>query len=200
MTRLNGDSELIVLTASGANMWSVARPLLALALVVAIAVSIVNHFVMPWSLRELREMTMKMRTDLIGQVIQPGRFSSPEFSLTFHIRDRALNGDLLGVLMQDNRDPKQAMSYLAERGVVQKQGRHSYLFMTKGHIIRRDRSKGSAANHCVRQLRGRSRPLREAGRDGRAEAAGALLPGARQPAAQRPGFRQAARLLQGRVA
>ena len=141
MTRLNGDSELIVLTASGANMWSVARPLLALALVVAIAVSIVNHFVMPWSLRELREMTMKMRTDLIGQVIQPGRFSSPEFSLTFHIRDRALNGDLLGVLMQDNRDPKQAMSYLAERGVVQKQGRHSYLFMTKGHIIRRDNPK-----------------------------------------------------------
>lgn len=141
MTRLNGDSELIVLTASGANMWSVARPLLALALVVAIAVSMVNHLVMPWSLRELRDMTMKMRTDLIGQVIQPGRFSSPEFNLTFHIRDRALNGDLLGVLMQDTRDPKQAMSYLAERGVVQKQGRTSYLFMTKGHIIRRDNPK-----------------------------------------------------------
>ncbi len=43
LTRLNGDSELIVLTASGAHMWSVARPLLVLALVVSLAVSAVNH-------------------------------------------------------------------------------------------------------------------------------------------------------------
>lgn len=141
LTRLNGDSELIVLTASGANMWSVARPLILLALVVSLSVSAVNHFVMPWSLRELRDQVMKMRTDLIGQVIQPGRFSSPEWALTFHIRDRALNGDLQGVLMQDNRDPKQSMTYLAEKGVIQKSGKTSYLYMTSGHIIRREDTK-----------------------------------------------------------
>ncbi len=141
LTRLNDDSELIVLTASGANMWSVARPLLILALVVSLAVSAVNHFVMPWSLRELRNQVMKMRTDLIGQVIQPGRFSSPEWALTFHIRDRALNGDLQGVMMQDNRDPKQSMTYLAEKGVIQKVAATSYLYMTNGHIIRRENVK-----------------------------------------------------------
>jgi len=138
LTRLNGDSELIVLTASGASMWVVARPLLALAVVVSLTVAAVNHVLMPWSLRELRDQAMRMRTNLIGQVIQPGRFSSPESSLTFHIRDRSVNGDLLGVLMQDNRDPKQSMSYLAEKGVVQKQGATSYLFMTSGHIVRRE--------------------------------------------------------------
>jgi lipopolysaccharide export system permease protein len=141
LSRLNGDSELIVLTASGATMWSIARPLLFLALLVSMAVSLVNHFVMPWSLRELRSIVVQVRTDLIGQVIQPGVFSSPEAGLTFHIRDRAQNGDLLGVLMHDTRDPKQVMSYIAEKGVVQKQDKSSYLFMTRGHIHRRENAK-----------------------------------------------------------
>ncbi len=137
LNRLNGDSELIVLTSSGATMWTVARPLLTLALMVSLGVSLVNHIVMPWSLRTLREMVVEMRTDLIGQVIQPGRFSSLEANLTFHIRDRALNGELFGVLIHDTRDAKQAMSYLADRGIVQRQGVGSYLVMTGGHIVRK---------------------------------------------------------------
>src|SRR5919109_2197944 len=51
LNRLNGDSELIVLTASGATVWRAARPLLALALLVALGVAFVNHLAMPWSLK-----------------------------------------------------------------------------------------------------------------------------------------------------
>jgi len=58
------------------------------ALLVASAVAFVNHYGMPWSLRWLRDYVIQMRSDLISQVIQPGRFSSPEMGLTFHIRDR----------------------------------------------------------------------------------------------------------------
>ncbi len=141
LTRLNGDSELIVLTASGATMWTVARPLLVVALLVSLGVSTVNHIVTPWSLRELRALIINSRTDLIGQAIQPGRFSTPEPHLTFHIRDRSPSGELLGILMQDQRDPKQSLSYLAERGVVRKQDGMSYLYMSTGHIVRRENSK-----------------------------------------------------------
>ena len=38
LNRLNTDSELIVMTAAGATVWTVARPLLTLALAVAIGV------------------------------------------------------------------------------------------------------------------------------------------------------------------
>jgi lipopolysaccharide export system permease protein len=101
------------------------------------AVSAVNHFVMPWSLRNLRDMAAAVRTDLINQVIEPGKFATPEANLTFHIRDRSLKGELFGILMQDQRDPKQSMSYLAERGNIIKQGGHAYLLMRTGHIVRR---------------------------------------------------------------
>ena len=77
-----------------------------------------------------------MRADLISQVLQPGRFSSPENGLTFHIRDRSLNGDLLGLLVHDERDDKQVMSYLAERGRIITNDEGSYLVMLDGYVHR----------------------------------------------------------------
>lgn len=137
LNRLNGDSELIVLTAAGATNWTTVRPLLLLALIVSASVSMVNHFVMPWSLRLLKEITVQVRTDLLTQVIQPGRFSMPEPGLTFHIRERTTNGELEGLIMHDARDPKLVQTTLAEHGLIVKQDGVPYLIMTNGHILRR---------------------------------------------------------------
>jgi lipopolysaccharide export system permease protein len=141
LNRLNGDSELIVMTASGATIWVVARPLLLLAAIVMAAVTFVNHVGMPWSLRMLREYVLQVRTDLLSQVLQPGKFSSPERGVTFHIRERAPNGDILGLIMHDNRSGKSATSYLAERGQIVKQGDAAYMVMSGGHVLSQDDSK-----------------------------------------------------------
>ncbi len=140
LNRLNGDSELIVTTAGGGTIWTIARPLLALALIISMAVSLVNHVVMPWSLKLLRDYVIQVRTDLISQVIQPGRFSTPETNLTFHIRDRDLAGTLQGLVMHDARDEKTVSTYLAERGHLIKQEGSGYLVMEKGHILRRPKN------------------------------------------------------------
>jgi lipopolysaccharide export system permease protein len=137
LNRLNSDSEIIVLTASGATSWSVARPVVTLAFLVAMGVAYVNHIGMPWSLRLLRDIVLDVRTDLLTQVIQPGRFTSPETGLTFHIRERSLNGTLDGLIMNDARDPKLVQSYLAEHGVIVEQNGTAYLVMSAGHILRR---------------------------------------------------------------
>ena len=137
LNRLNGDSEIIVMTAGGGTVWTLARPLLAVALLVSLAVSAVNHWAMPWSLRLLRDYVIQVRTDLITQVIQPGRFSAAEQNLTFHIRDRALDGELRGLVMHDAREGKQVSTFLAERGWIVKQDNDAYLLMENGHILRR---------------------------------------------------------------
>lgn len=137
LNRLNTDSELIVMTASGATIWSAARPLLFLALLVTVGLGVINHLAQPWSFRVLKDLMIQVRTDLLTQVIQPGRFSSPEPDLTFHIRERSFNGELLGLVMHDTREKERAQSYLAERGVIVKQDNTAYLVMSSGHIIRR---------------------------------------------------------------
>jgi lipopolysaccharide export system permease protein len=139
LDRMNGDSELIVMTASGAPIWRIGAPLVGLASIVAIGVLIANLFVTPASMRALRGFITQVRADLISQVLQPGRFSSPETGLTFHIRDRSLNGDLLGLLVHDERDDKQVMTYLAERGRILSNDDGSYLIMFGGYVERSNR-------------------------------------------------------------
>jgi lipopolysaccharide export system permease protein len=136
LDRMNGDSELIVMTSSGATVWRIGAPLLMLASLVALAILLANLFVTPASMRALRSFITQVRADLISQVLQPGRFSSPETGLTFHIRDRAPNGDLLGLLVHDERDNKQVMSYLAERGRIITNDDGSYLVMFQGFVHR----------------------------------------------------------------
>ena len=141
LNRLNGDSELIVMTAGGATVWHFARPLLMLALLVSLTVTFVNHVAMPWSLRQLRVYITQVRTDLISQVLQPGKFNAPERSLTIHIRERSRNGELLGIMMHDERKPKEMTTYLAERGRILKDKAGTYLMMSKGHILRKQLGK-----------------------------------------------------------
>lgn len=136
LDRMNGDSELIVMTAAGAPIWRIGVPFLYLGALISVAILITNIFIMPASMQALRNLITQVRTDLISQVLQPGRFSSPEEDLTFHIRDRSPTGELLGLLVHDERDGKQVMSYLADHGRIISNDDGAYLVMFDGHVQR----------------------------------------------------------------
>lgn len=138
LDRMNGDSEIIVMTAAGATVWRICRPLIALGVIVSMVILLINVLVNPACMRALRDLITQVRADLISQVLQPGRFSSPERGLTFHIRDRSKDGELLGLLFHDERDSKQVMSYLAERGRILSNEKGSFLIMFDGYVHRYD--------------------------------------------------------------
>ena len=136
LDRLNGDSELIVMTAAGAPIWRIGAPFVLLAAMVCVVILISNLYVMPASMRALRALIAQVRADVISQVLQPGRFSSTEPGLTFHIRDRSPTGDLLGLLVHDERDDQQVNSYLATRGRIISNDDGAFLVMFDGHVHR----------------------------------------------------------------
>jgi len=136
LDRMNGDSELIVMTAAGAPIWRIGGPFVFLALTVCAGILISNLYVVPESMRALRALVTQVRSDIVSQVLQPGRFSSTEAGLTFHIRDRSPTGDLLGLLVHDERNEKQVMSYLANRGRVINNDDGAFLVMFDGHVQR----------------------------------------------------------------
>lgn len=139
LNRLSGDSELIVLSASGSTDWRVVRPLFFLGVLVSGFTVLSNIYLAPASQRELREYTIKVRTDLIAQVIQPGKFSTPEPGLTVHIADRMDDGTLLGLMIHDEREPNQISTFLAEEGqIVKGEGEQAVLIMRNGHIQRQN--------------------------------------------------------------
>jgi len=144
LNRLNGDSELIILNAGGGHIGKILTPLLTLAAIFSCLLLAANAYVMPWSQRTLYSYVTQVRTDMISQVLQPGQFSSAEKGLTFHIRNRTLDGELQGLVMSDSRDPKVHLTYIAERGEIVKRDAQSFLVMFNGHIIRRNPQKDGA--------------------------------------------------------
>jgi lipopolysaccharide export system permease protein len=141
LDRLNGDSEVIVMSASGARVWQFANPCIVLASILCVVILFFNLVVSPMSLRKLRAFITQVQTDLISQVLQPGRFTAAENGLTFHIRDRALNGELVGLIVHDSRSQDLTMTYLADRGQIISNEDGSYLIMKDGHIQRKETAK-----------------------------------------------------------
>ena len=142
LDRFNSDSEIIVMSASGARIWRFAIPCIALAGIVCMSILVFNLVISPTSQRMLRSYINQVRTDLISQVLQPGRFTSAEKGLTFHIRDRALNGELVGLIVHDSRAKDLTMTYLAKRGqILSTDEGGSYLVMKNGYIHRQETAK-----------------------------------------------------------
>jgi lipopolysaccharide export system permease protein len=141
LNRLNSDSELVVLSAAGASRWQIIAPFVLLAAIVALLVGAINISLMPKSLSVLRLLVTAARADLISQVIQPGRFSTPERGMTFHIAARSPQGDLLGLLVDDRRDPNDHITYIAERGRIVSNNEGSYLVMEHGSVQRQQEGR-----------------------------------------------------------
>ena len=70
--------------------------------------------------------------------MQPGRFTKIEDKLTLHIRERKPNGQLLGILIDDQRDPKERATILAEQGDIVKNERGLFLVLENGSVQRHE--------------------------------------------------------------
>ena len=144
LNRLNGDSELIVLSAAGASVWRVLTPYLLLACAVSIAVLMANLYALPYAARLLGDYVSQVHTDTLSQVMQPGEFSDLEKGLTFHIRDRGPNGEMLGVLVHDERDSKMITTIVADSGEIAAENGRSVMTLHNGQIIRKPVDKAEA--------------------------------------------------------
>jgi lipopolysaccharide export system permease protein len=136
INKLSSDSEIIVMNAAGVSPWPLVRPFLAAGLVVAALVAAIAVYISPWSLRELRDWATQVRADILTNIVQPGRFTTVSGNLTFHIADRRPNGLLMGIFLDDRRDPKEHATYLAEQGEIVKNDTGSFLVLEKGSVQR----------------------------------------------------------------
>jgi len=136
LNKLSSDSEIIVMNAAGVSPWRLLRPFLAAALVVSLLVSVIAAWGSPRSLRALREWASQVRADILTNIVQPGRFTTIGGTLTFHIADRKPNGLLVGIFVDDRRDPREHATYLAEQGEIVKNDHGSFLVFQGGSIQR----------------------------------------------------------------
>jgi lipopolysaccharide export system permease protein len=136
LNKLATDSEIIVMNAAGMSPWLLFRAFLAAAIVVSIGVAILAAYVSPTCIRELRRWAADVRADLVTNIVQPGRVSTIERGLTFHIRERQTDGSLVGIFVDDLRDPNERATFLAEQGAIVKNERGTFLVLKDGSVQR----------------------------------------------------------------
>lgn len=114
--RLAGDRELTVMRAAGLSPFALARPALAIALLVTGLGYALNLWVVPTTLSSFREFQWEIRNRMAAFLLQEGVFTQVSDSLTVYVRSRDPDGMLRGILVDDARDKAAHATILAERG------------------------------------------------------------------------------------
>lgn len=118
LDRMNKDSEIAVIYATGSGKWTIARPFLVASAVVSLFVIAINMYIMPYSMQAFRAEVSQIRADLVAKLVQPGRFFSPIEGVTIYFRERGQNNDMLGVIVDDRRKPAEQITIVAKRSVL----------------------------------------------------------------------------------
>jgi lipopolysaccharide export system permease protein len=141
LNKLSTDSEIIVMNAAGMSPWVLFRAFMNVAIVVAIMVTAISAYFAPQGLRMLRDWLTEVRANVVSTILQPGRFTSLESGVTIRIRERHPNGQLIGIFLDDRRNPKERLSVLSETGELVDNSNGTFLVLQTGVIQRREPSK-----------------------------------------------------------
>jgi lipopolysaccharide export system permease protein len=144
LNKLNGDSELIVMSAAGMSPGRLIRPFIGLTLIVVCLVAWMTLTAMPASFRDLRDLVTQIRADFVTRILKEGQFTTLDQGITFHYRERA-GETLLGIFMQDKRDKDRTNIYIAERGQTMDVKGVPYLVLENGSVQREQAGSSDAA-------------------------------------------------------
>jgi len=134
LTRLNSDSELVVMSSAGYSRAQLAVPVMIAAAIVMAFTYLCGLYLMPAGQRAMKDKVLDIRADVGAALLDEGEFNTPAKGLTVFIRYLNSNGQMGGILVHDSRDKQQPTTYLAEKGQLVQTPAGARLLMYDGTI------------------------------------------------------------------
>ncbi|HEU4661380.1 MAG TPA: LPS export ABC transporter permease LptF [Pseudolabrys sp.] len=138
LNKLSTDSEIIVMNAAGMSPWILFRAFLSVGIVISLMVAVIAAYFAPKGMRMLHQWITQVRANVVSTIVQPGRFTTIERGVTINIQARRPNGQLVGIFLDDQRDPSERLTILAEAGELLENDKGTFLVLQNGSIQRRD--------------------------------------------------------------
>ncbi|THD64902.1 MAG: LPS export ABC transporter permease LptF [Bradyrhizobium sp.] len=145
LNKLATDSEIIVMNAAGFSPVRLFRPFFYATCVVALMVAFIAAYLAPEGMRRLKQWNAEITADVLANILQPGRFTQLDQNLTIRVRERQPGGVLVGLFIDDRRDPKERVSIIADHGTVLQNEGSSFLIMEDGNLERFEAGKRDPA-------------------------------------------------------
>jgi lipopolysaccharide export system permease protein len=114
--RLTTDSELVVMRSFGRSPMQLALPGIALAGAVSATCYALAFYFLPLAYRDFKDLEFTVRNDFAGLMLREGSFNPIAPGMTVYVRMREASGDLIGILLHDNRKADAPVTMVAERG------------------------------------------------------------------------------------
>jgi len=134
LSRLAGDSELVVMSSAGYSQRQLGMPVFIAALLAMIVTWTCALWLMPAGQRALNAKVLDIRADIGAALLNEGEFNVPTPGLTVFIRLLGNDGQIRGIMVHDSRDAKRPVTYLAERGELAQTPLGTRLIMLDGTV------------------------------------------------------------------
>lgn len=136
--RLNRESELIAMLATGSSPFRLARAVVAFGLITGLMMGILTNVLRPASVKQLDLREAEVSRDVTARLLEEGNFLHPASGVTLYIRSIKDDGTLNGVFLSDRRDKANPVTYTGERAFLVRDGDRASLIMVDGMALRRD--------------------------------------------------------------
>src|SRR5215813_4320583 len=130
--RLTAESELVVMRSAGLSHFALAKPVLMLAGIAFLILTSLSIYFLPASNRAFKDLQFEIRNRFVSSLIQEGTFTTISDKLTIYVRSREDRGEVVGLLIHDNREPQRPVTILAERGLFAETPAGSRIVMANG--------------------------------------------------------------------
>lgn len=134
--RLNNESELTVMQATGTSPYRLARPVLVFGVAVFLMASTLQHLLLPLALGQLGEREAEISQNATSRLLTEGAFLHPSKSVTFYAGVITEEGVLNDVFLSDGRKPEEGVIYTADEAYLIRNQDTTTLIMVDGMVQR----------------------------------------------------------------
>ncbi len=132
--RMMSESELPVLMAAGLSPDRIVRATAFLGLMTMGAMYILVIFLQPVASTRLGDRIFDLRQDAVASILRERQFIHPTSGVTIYVRDASEKGEMEGLFLHDQRDPKTPTTYTARQALLLSDNGELRLIMANGNI------------------------------------------------------------------
>jgi lipopolysaccharide export system permease protein len=140
--KLTTESELLVMRAAGMSESGLARPAIVAGLIATVLLYSLSLEIVPASNRAFKDLQFQIRNRFASVLVQDGIFNTLSDRLMVYDMGRNDAGDLMGLVIYDERDPQKPITVFAERGAFADTPDGPRLLLENGTRQQRDKETG----------------------------------------------------------
>ncbi|MBI3451691.1 MAG: LptF/LptG family permease [Rhodospirillales bacterium] len=103
---------------------------------------LLSLYLLPVSYSKFKDLEFNFRNDFSAILLREGVFNNVSPGITVYVRSREATGEMLGIMIYDNRTPEKPVTVLAERGTLAMTDEGPRVIMVNGNRQQVDRKEG----------------------------------------------------------